>query len=115
METSNNLRNVLIGQRIKFLRDHKNLVHESELKTSQRVIRLRLLLDEYKPKNIVVDALNRLQNNMVLMMLMQYYHLIHWMIKYSQCTSRRSKSKKQRIGTCEKYQDKPELLPEDCG
>ena len=48
--------------------DHKNLVHESELKSSQRVMRWRLLLEEYGPeivyikghKNIVADALSRL-------------------------------------------------------
>ena len=57
-----------MGQRIKVFTDHKNLVHESELKTSQRVMRWRLLLEEYGPeieyikgpKNVVADALSRL-------------------------------------------------------
>ena len=61
-------RNILLGQRIKVFTDHKNLVHESELKTSQRVMRWRLLLEGYGPeieyikgpKNVVADALSRL-------------------------------------------------------
>ena len=44
------------------------MVHESELKTSQRVMRWRLLLEEYGPeieyikcpKNVVADALSKL-------------------------------------------------------
>ena len=48
--------------------DHKNLVHELELKTSQRVMRWRLLLEKFGPeivyikgtKNVVADALSRL-------------------------------------------------------
>ena len=48
--------------------DHKNLVHESELKTSQRVMSWRLLLKKFGleivyikgPKNVVADALSRL-------------------------------------------------------
>ena len=55
-------------QKINIFTDHKNLVHESELKTSQRVMRWRLLLEEYGPeivyikghKNVVADALSRL-------------------------------------------------------
>ena len=47
---------------------HKNLVHESEMKTSQRVMRWRLLLEEYGPEivyikgkaNVVADALSRI-------------------------------------------------------
>ena len=53
---------------MKVFMDHKNLVHESELKTSQRVMRWRLLFEEYGPefeyikgpKNVVADALSRL-------------------------------------------------------
>ena len=44
--------------------DHKNLVHESELKISQRVMRWSFLLEEYEPeietfkgsKNVVGDV-----------------------------------------------------------
>ena len=68
VETLKEFRNILLGQRIKVFTDHKNLVHESELKTSQRVMRWRLLLEEYGPeivyikgpKNVVADALSRL-------------------------------------------------------
>ena len=57
-----------MGQRIKIFTDHKNLVHELELKTSQRIMRWRLLLEEYGPeieyikgpKNVVADELSRL-------------------------------------------------------
>ena len=57
-----------MGQRIKVFIDHKNLVHELKLKTSQRVMRWRLLLEKYgpeieyikDPKNVVADALSRL-------------------------------------------------------
>ena len=66
METLKEFRNILLGQIIKVHTDHKNLVHESELKTSQRVMRWRLLLEEFGPeivyikgpKNVVADALS---------------------------------------------------------
>ena len=38
VETLKEFRNILLGQRIKIFTDHKNLVHESELKTSQRIM-----------------------------------------------------------------------------
>ena len=68
METLKEFRNILLGQRIKVFTDHKNLVYESELKSSQRVMRWRLLLEEYGPeivyikgpRNVVADALSRL-------------------------------------------------------
>ena len=41
VETLKEFRNILLGQRIKVFTDQKNLVHESELKTSQRVMRWR--------------------------------------------------------------------------
>ena len=40
VETLKEFRNILLGQIIKVHTNHKNLVHESELKTSHRVIRL---------------------------------------------------------------------------
>ena len=43
VETLKEFRNILLGQRIKVFTDHKNLVHEWELKTSQRIMRWRLL------------------------------------------------------------------------
>ena len=68
VETLKEFRNILLGQKIKVFTDHKNLVHESEMKTSQRVMRWRLLLEEYGPEivyikgkaNVVADALSRL-------------------------------------------------------
>ena len=68
VETLKEFRNILLGQKITVFTDHKNLVHESELKSSQRVMRWRLLLEEYGPeivyikghKNVVADALSRL-------------------------------------------------------
>ena len=68
VETLKEFRNILLGQKIKIYTDHKNLVHESEMKTSQRVMRWRLLLEEYGPEivyikgkaNVVADALSRL-------------------------------------------------------
>ena len=54
-----------MSQSINVFTDHENLVHESELKTSQRVMRWRLLLEEYGPeieytkgpRNVGVDIL----------------------------------------------------------
>ena len=68
VETLKEFRNILLGQKIKVFTDHKNLVYESELKSSQRVMRWRLLLEEYGPeivyikgpRNVVADALSRL-------------------------------------------------------
>ena len=68
LEILKEIRNIVIGQRIKVFTDHKNLVYELELKTSKRVMIWRLLLDEYGseieyikgPKNVVADTLSRL-------------------------------------------------------
>ena len=69
VKTLKEFRNILLGRKIKVFTDYKNLVHESELKTSQRVMRWRLLLEEYGPEiayikgpknNVVADALSRL-------------------------------------------------------
>ena len=68
VETLKEFRNILLGHKIKVFTDHKNLVYESELKSSQQVMRWRLLLEEYGPeivyikgpKNVVADALSRL-------------------------------------------------------
>ena len=105
-KTFKEFRNIILGQRIKVFTDHKNLVHESELKTSQRVMRWRLLLEEYGPeieyikgpKNVVADALSRLpkQGDIVddvdaVLLFVPVNENI------SQCTSRKSKRNKQRI------------------
>ena len=36
--------------------DHKNVVHESEMKTSQCVMRWRLLLEEYGPEIVYIKG-----------------------------------------------------------
>ena len=67
VETLKEFRNILLGKKYKIYTDHKNLVHESKMKTSQRVMRWRLLLEEYGPEivyikgraNIVADALSK--------------------------------------------------------
>ena len=68
VEPLKEFRNILQGKIIKVHTEHKILVHESELKSSQRVMRWRLLLEEFGPeivyikgpKNVVADALFRL-------------------------------------------------------
>ena len=68
VETLKEFRNILLGQKIKVYTDHKNLVHETTLMSSQRVMRWRLLLEEYGPDivyikgtdNIIADALSRI-------------------------------------------------------
>ena len=70
VETLKEFRNILLGQRIHVYTDHKNLVHETTLMSSQRVMRWRLLLEEYGPDiryikgsdNIIADALSRIPN-----------------------------------------------------
>jgi hypothetical protein len=66
VETLKEYRNILLGQEIEVLTDHKNLVYKHF--NTERVMRWRLLLEEYGPKltyvkgtnNIVADALSRL-------------------------------------------------------
>ena len=53
---------------MKVFTDHKHLLNESDLKISQKVMKWRLLLEEYgpgveyikRPKNELVDALSKL-------------------------------------------------------
>ena len=66
VETLKEFRNILLGQRIVVHTDHKNLTFKNL--NSERVLRWRLLLEEYGPElryikgesNIVADALSRL-------------------------------------------------------
>lgn len=66
VETLKEFRNILLGQEIIVYTDHKNLTTKNF--TSERVMRWRLILEEYGPtlhhipgeKNIVADALSRL-------------------------------------------------------
>ena len=60
----------MLGQKIIVYTDHKNLVHESELKSSQYIKQLGLLLEVYGSeiiyikchKNKIADTLSRLSN-----------------------------------------------------
>ena len=69
VETLKEFRNILLGQRITVYTDHKNLTCKNY--NSNRVMRWRLLLEEYGPDiqhlpgkhNIVADALSRLDIN----------------------------------------------------
>ena len=67
VETLKEFKNILWGHRIVVYTDHKNLVHETLLMSSDRVMRWRLLLEEFGPefrhipgeKNVVADTLSR--------------------------------------------------------
>ena len=67
VETLKNFCSMLLGARIKVSTDHKNLTHKLSSYTTQRVMRWRLLLEEYGPtfeykkgsENCVADALSR--------------------------------------------------------
>ena len=67
VETLKEFKNILFGHKIEIWTDHKNLVHETLLLSSDRVMRWRLLLEEYNPtikyiegkKNIIADFFSR--------------------------------------------------------
>ena len=67
VETLKEYRNILLGHEIEVFTDHKNLVYKHF--NTERVMRWRLLLEEFGPKltyvkganNIVADALSRLE------------------------------------------------------
>ena len=69
VETLKELRNILLGQTIKVYTDHKNLTYKNF--NTERVMRWRLILEEYGPEliyikgenNVVADALSRLDLN----------------------------------------------------
>jgi hypothetical protein len=66
VETLKEFRNILLGQQIKVYTDHKNLIYKNF--NTERVLRWRLLLEEFNPEliyvkgshNVVADALSRL-------------------------------------------------------
>ena len=68
VETLKEFKRFLLGYEIEIHTDHKNLVHQSLLMSSDCVMRWRLIIEEYGPKilyipgtnNVVADALSRL-------------------------------------------------------
>ncbi len=68
VETLKEFNTILFGHEVIVYTDHKNLTHETELVSSPRVMRWRLLLGEYKIslkyikgcKNIFADCLSRI-------------------------------------------------------
>ena len=68
VECVKEFRNILFGYPIRVFSDHKNLVHAATLSQSQRVMRWRLILEEFGPDikhikgedNVVADAISRL-------------------------------------------------------
>jgi len=68
VECLKQFKNILFGYKINVFSDHKNLVYAATISESQRVMRWRLLLEEFGPNiqhipgkdNIVADALSRL-------------------------------------------------------
>jgi transposase InsO family protein len=67
VETVKEFRSMLLGSRLNIYTDHRNLSHQLTAYTTQRVIRWRLLLDEFDcsffykqgAANVVADALSR--------------------------------------------------------
>ena len=55
VETLKEFRNILLGQQIRVYTDHKNLTHQTF--NTERVMRWRLILEEYGPELIYINPL----------------------------------------------------------
>ena len=83
-ETLKEYKTMLKGQKIKIFTDHKNLTYPSTDFQSDRVLRQRLLIDEFGAEiiyikgesNVVADALSRLETGAVIPMQVQNEHKI---------------------------------------
>jgi hypothetical protein len=71
VETVKEFKNILLGFPITVYTDHKNLMHDTVLLSSERAMQWQLLIEEFSPeikyvkgiKNVVADALSRLHTN----------------------------------------------------
>lgn len=71
VETFKQFRDMLFGQELEVYTDHKNLTYKLSQFATQRVLRWRLLLEEYGPRffykkgseNLIADALSRVPSN----------------------------------------------------
>jgi hypothetical protein len=87
---------MLWGQRLNVYIDHKNLTRDGLGLTSDRVIRWRILLEEYTPKiiynkgihNPVTDAISRLDYDPKVNSTNEYNHAMHG-ISMQETTSQR--------------------------
>ena len=72
VETLREFRPMLLGSEIHVYTDHRNLTHKLTQFSTQRVMRWRILIEEFSPKfhylkgphNVVADALSRLPNSL---------------------------------------------------
>ena len=55
VEILKEFRNILFGHKITVYTDHENLVHKTMLLSSERVMRWRLLLEEFIPTFMLID------------------------------------------------------------